>query len=520
MIICVPQDSVSIALGANEIAKIFAENGHEIVRTSSYGLHHLEVLIEVKNIGFFGPLDIQAAKDLIAKKFSFYHSKFLGKIENHKNFKEQTRLIFAHAGLCDPLDFEAFKKLGGGAALKKALEIGAQSIIDEIKLSGLRGRGGAGFPAGIKWQTVANLAGEKFVVCNADEGDSGNFADRAFMESDPFGLFEALAIAAFAVGAKKGYIYVRSEYPIAIEILQGAQKIALENGFLGDFEIEIRVGAGAYVCGEETALLESLEGKRGMVRAKPPIPALEGLFGKPTLVNNVLTFASVPWIILNGGAEYAKIGFEKSKGTMPIQLSGNIKNSGIFELPFGHSLREIIFEIGGGMRKGKFGACQIGGPLGAYFTEKQLDLPFDYEGLANAGGLLGHGSIVVFDDTIDFLQMAKSAFEFCAHESCGKCTPCRIGSTRGMETMERLITLIASEMSSANEVSERALSEPAHVAPSERRRAERENKEIQNCEALLNDLLETMKYGSLCALGGFTPYPAESALKAWRELNV
>ncbi len=483
MIIYVPQDSVSIALGANEIAKIFTENGHEIIRTSSYGLHHLEVLIEVKNIGFFGPLDIESARDLIAKKFSFYHSKFLGNIENNKSLQHQNRLVFGRAGLSDPLDFDAFIALGGGASLTKAREIGAQKVIDEIKASGLRGRGGAGFPAGIKWQTVHDAIGEKYVVCNADEGDSGNFADRAFMESDPFGLFESLAIAGFAIGAKKGYIYVRSEYPVAIGILQKALKTILENGFLGDFEIEIRVGAGAYVCGEETALLESIEGKRGMVRAKPPIPALEGLFGKPTLVNNVLTFASVPWIILNGGAEYARIGFEKSKGTMPIQLSGNIKNSGIFELTFGHTLREIIFEIGGGLRNGKFGACQIGGPLGAYFTEKQLDLPFDYEALATAGGLLGHGSLVVFDDTIDFLEMAKSAFEFCAHESCGKCTPCRIGSTRGVETMDRIIA-------------------------------------GENCNQLINDLLETMKYGSLCALGGFTPYPVESALKAWRELNV
>lgn len=500
MIIYVPQDSISIALGANKIAEKCRAAGFEVIRNSSWGLHHFEVMIEVNPSSFtgkedhaqhngwgariaFGPISAPDIDELIASGFSLNHPKCLGKTKDIGQLQNQKRFIFARAGHANPLDFDAFIASGGGAALTKVREIGAQKIIDEIKTSGLRGRGGAGFPAGIKWQTVAGAAGEKYVVCNADEGDSGNFADRAFMETDPFGLFEAMAVAGFAIGARKGFIYIRSEYPVAISILQQALKTVLENGFLGDFEIEIRVGAGAYVCGEETALLESIEGKRGMVRAKPPIPALEGLFGRPTLVNNVLTYASVPWIILNGGAEYAKVGYEKSKGTMPIQLSGNIKNSGIFELPFGHTLREIIFEIGGGLRDGEFGACQIGGPLGAYFTEKDLDLPFDYEALAKAGGLLGHGSIVVFNDTIDFLEMAKSAFEFCAHESCGKCTPCRIGSIRGVETMDRIIA-------------------------------------GENCDQLINDLLETMKYGSLCALGGFTPYPVESALRAWRELNV
>ena len=488
MRVFIPQDSISIALGADLIAKKIAQSGHEIIRNSSRGLHFLEILIEVEIDGArhgFGPISTNEIEDLIASNFAKSHPKYLGIVDELKLIKSQNRLSFAKCGINDPLDFDGYLTLGGGKALEKAKAIGAQKTIDEIKSSGLRGRGGAGFPAAIKWQTVKDAqSNQKYIICNADEGDSGNFADRAYMEGDPFGLIEAMAIAGFALGASKGYIYVRSEYPIAIKILKAAIYIAKQRVLLENFDIEVFVGAGAYVCGEETALLESIEGKRGMVRAKPPIPALEGLFGKPTLVNNVLTFAAIAPIILNDGAHYAGFGTGRSLGTIPIQLSGNIKNGGYYELPFGMTLRELIYDIGGGIKSGrKFGAVQIGGPLGAYFSAENLDLIFDYEILAQAGGILGHGSLVVFDDTIDFLKMARFAFEFCAHESCGKCTPCRIGSTRGVETMDRIIA-------------------------------------GENQYELVDDLCETMKFGSLCALGGFTPYPVQSAIKAWRGKNV
>ena len=488
MRVFVPQDSISIALGADLIANKIVQSGHEIIRNSSRGLHFLEVLIEVEIDGArhcFGPISTNEIDDLIANNFTKSHPKYLGIVDELKLIKAQNRFSFAKCGINDPLDFDGYLTLGGGKALEKAKAIGAQKTIDEIKSSGLRGRGGAGFPAAIKWQTVKDAqSNQKYIICNADEGDSGNFADRAYMEGDPFGLIEAMAIAGFALGASKGYIYVRSEYPIAIKILKAAIEIAKQRGLLENFDLEVFVGAGAYVCGEETALLESIEGKRGMVRAKPPIPALEGLFGKPTLVNNVLTFAAIAPIILNGGVHYAGFGTGRSLGTIPIQLSGNIKNGGYYELPFGMTLRELIYDIGGGIKSGReFGAVQIGGPLGAYFTAENLDLIFDYEILAQAGGILGHGSLVVFDDTIDFLKMARFAFEFCAHESCGKCTPCRIGSTRGVETMDRIIA-------------------------------------GENQYELVDDLCETMKFGSLCALGGFTPYPVQSAIRAWRGKNV
>ncbi len=488
MRVFIPQDSISIALGADLIAQKIAHVGHEIIRNSSRGLHFLEVLIEVEIDGArhgFGPISTNEIDDLIVNNFAKSHHKYMGIVDELPLLKAQNRLSFAKCGLNDPLDYDGYLALGGGKVIGKVKAIGAQKTIDEIKTSGLRGRGGAGFPASIKWQTVKDaVSNQKYIICNADEGDSGNFSDRAYMEGDPFGLIEAMAIAGFALGASKGYIYVRSEYPIAIKILKAAIEIAKQRTLLENFDLEVFVGAGAYVCGEETALLESIEGKRGMVRAKPPIPALEGLFGKPTLVNNVLTFAAIAPIILNGGGHYAGFGSGKSLGTIPIQLSGNIKNGGYYEVPFGMSLRELIYDIGGGIKSGReFGAVQIGGPLGAYFTAENLDLIFDYEILPQAGGILGHGSLVVFDDTIDFLKMARFAFEFCAHESCGKCTPCRIGSTRGVETMDRIIA-------------------------------------GENQYELVDDLCETMKFGSLCALGGFTPYPVQSAIKAWRGKNV
>jgi formate dehydrogenase iron-sulfur subunit len=404
----------------------------------------------------------------------------IGPIGKHPFLARQQRLTFARAGKTRPLSVEDYAATGGWTALTRAISLPPEQIIAEVTASGLRGRGGAGFPAGIKWQTVANAPGpRKFVVANADEGDSGTFADRMVMEGDPFALIEGMAIAAHAVGASRGYIYVRSEYPHAIAKLTSA--IELSATIIAPFEIELRIGAGSYVCGEETALLNSIEGKRGEVRAKPPLPAIEGLFGCPTVVNNVLTLAAVAHILQPGGAElYASLGVGKSRGTMPIQLAGNIKHGGLFEAPFGITLRELVYDIGGGTASDRpVKAVQVGGPLGAYIHPDQFDLPFDYEAFAVADALIGHGGIVVFDDTTDMQKMARFAFEFCAAESCGKCTPCRIGSVRGGELIDR-------------------------IGESGTREA-------------LDDLLEALQFGSLCALGGFTPYPVRSALEHWPE---
>jgi formate dehydrogenase iron-sulfur subunit len=372
---------------------------------------------------------------------------------------------------------------GGWLGLGQARAIGADATIETIMTSGLRGRGGAGFPAGIKWRTVADAPAEqKYIVCNADEGDSGTFADRMVMEGDPFMLIEGMAIAGFAVGASKAYIYIRSEYPHAIAKMEAA--IRLSAHLIAPFVVEVRVGAGAYICGEETSLLNSLEGKRGEVRAKPPLPALEGLFGKPTIVNNVLTLAAVPWILAHGGEAYAAYGMGRSKGTMPVQLAGNVKHGGLFEVAFGITLGELVNDIGGGTASGRPVRCvQVGGPLGAYIAPAQFDLPFDYEAFAAADALIGHAGITVFDDSVDMAQMARFAMEFCAIESCGKCTPCRLGSTRGVETIDQIIA----------------------------------GNNVDANLALLADLAETMKFGSLCAMGGFTPYPVMSAIKLFPE---
>jgi formate dehydrogenase iron-sulfur subunit len=375
--------------------------------------------------------------------------------------------------------------------LRRAIGMSGAEIVDELVKSGLRGRGGAGFPTGIKWRTVMLAeSAQKYIVCNADEGDSGTFADRMVMESDPFLLIEGMAIAGVAVGATRGYVYLRSEYPNAVAIMNEAVAVAQREGVLGarvlgsdfSFDMEIRVGAGAYVCGEETSLLDSLEGKRGQVRAKPPLPALEGLFGKPTVVNNVLSLAAVPDILREGAAFYQALGFGRSRGTMPVQLAGNIKHGGLFEVPFGITLGELVNDIGGGTASGRpVRAVQVGGPLGAYFPPALFDTPFDYESFAAKDGLIGHGGVVVFDDTVDMAAMARFAMEFCAIESCGKCTPCRIGSTRGVEVIDRILAGDISQL------------------------------------ALLEDLCDTMKFGSLCALGGFTPYPVMSAVRHYRE---
>jgi formate dehydrogenase iron-sulfur subunit len=473
----IADDAVALACGADDVAGAFTAKGVTVERVSSWGMHWLEPLVEIDGIGY-GPISVDQVQSILDGA-----AKSIGPIEDHPFIARQTRLTFIRAGRTRPLSLDDYVTTGGWTGLDKARAIGPASIIETIFNSGLRGRGGAGFPAGIKWRTVAEAGSDrKYVVCNADEGDSGTFADRMVMEGDPFMLIEGMAIAGLAVGASRGFIYVRSEYPHAIAKMEAAIRASAH--LILPFEIEVRVGAGAYVCGEETSLLNSLEGKRGEVRAKPPLPAHEGLFGCPTVINNVLTLAAVPWIMTNGAQAYADFGIGRSKGTMPIQIAGNVKYGGLFETAFGVTLGELVNEIGGGTASGRpVRAVQVGGPLGAYHPPEDFHLPFDYEAFAAADGLIGHGGIVVFDDTVDMARQARFAMEFCAIESCGKCTPCRLGSTRGVETIDRII---AGENVEAN-------------------------------LALIADLAETMKFGSLCALGGFTPYPVMSAISRFPE---
>ncbi|KAA0078227.1 NADH-quinone oxidoreductase subunit NuoF [Tardiphaga sp. P9-11] len=497
--IYIPRDAAAVSVGADELVTAFESVAAtrklaiEIIRPGSRGLLWLEPMIEVATPEgriAFGPVEEKdVASVLDAMVANGQHALRLGVAEELPWLKKQTRLTFVRCGVVDPRSVEDYIAHGGYKGLTRALTLDSSGIIADVTTSGLRGRGGAGFPTGIKWKTVADTkADRKFIVCNADEGDSGTFADRMIMEGDPFVVIEGMTIAGIAVGATKGYIYIRSEYPHAVEAMSAGIQAATRAGYLGDnirgsahaFDLEVRVGAGAYVCGEETSLLESLEGRRGIVRAKPPLPAHKGLFGKPTVINNVLSFAAIPFILDNGAKAYADYGMGRSRGTMPIQLAGNVKFGGLFEVAFGITLGELVDDIGGGTFTGRpVRAVQVGGPLGAYFPRELFDTPFDYEAFAKRDGLIGHGGIVVFDDTVDMSKQARFAMEFCAIESCGKCTPCRIGSTRGVETIDKI------------------------------RRGERVAENI----AVLQDLSNTMKFGSLCALGGFTPYPVMSALK-------
>ena len=501
--IYIPRDAAAVACGADDVAKAAvdaakkAKVNAEIVRNGSRGMLWLEPLLEIEDGGVryaFGPMtqaDAGTIVTALAKTPAsrIKHPLALGPTEQIPFFKKQTRLTFARCGLTDPVSLADYKAHGGYKGLERALASKSIEIVEEVTKSGLRGRGGAGFPTGIKWKTVHDtpMGQQKYIVCNADEGDSGTFADRMIMEGDPFVLIEGMTIAGIAVGATKGYIYLRSEYPHAQIALNQAIAAAKSAGLLGNsiagsahtFDIEVRMGAGAYVCGEETSLLESLEGKRGLVRAKPPLPAHKGLFGQPTVINNVLSLSAVPYILSEGAKAYYDYGMGRSRGTMPIQLAGNIKHGGLFETAFGITLGELVDDIGGGTASGRPAkAVQVGGPLGAYFPRSYFDTPFDYEAFAARDGLIGHAGVVVFDDTADMAKQARFAFHFCAAESCGKCTPCRIGSTRGRETMDKVI---AGQNREAN-------------------------------LAVVEDLCNTMKFGSLCALGGFTPYPVMSAL--------
>ena len=500
----VPRETAAVSVSADDIAIEIARHakqrgdGIQLIRNGSWGAAWLEPLIEVQvddNRIAYGNVDAADVAELFAADFltGGDHARRLGPTIEIPYLIQQDRWTFWRCGLIETLSLDDFLAHQGFKALEKAFDIGPQAVIDAVKTSGLRGRGGAGFPTGIKWQTVADAEGEqKYIAVNADEGDSGTFSDRILMEGDPFGLIESMAIAGFAVGASRGYIYLRSEYPLARSILMRAIDTARDAGWLGkdiqgsgfEFDIELHIGAGSYVCGEETAMLESLEGKPGIVRYKPPLPAIEGLFGKPTVVNNVVTIASVPNIVNLGGEKYASYGVNRSKGTLAFQLAGNIKRGGLVEKGFGLTLRELIEDWGGGTASGRpVKAVQVGGPLGAYLPTEQLDTPLDYEAFTEIGALIGHGGIVVFDDTVNMAQQARFAMHFCALESCGKCTPCRIGSIRGVEVIDRMIAGVERE---------------------------------ENYDLLI-ELCDTMEDASLCAMGGMTPFPVRSVLKYFAE---
>ncbi|MFO1351462.1 MAG: NADH-quinone oxidoreductase subunit NuoF [Gammaproteobacteria bacterium] len=500
----VPRDAAALSVGADGVATRIEREAHErsadvqLVRNGSRGLFWLEPLVEVATPAgriAYGPARAEDVSGLFAAGFvqGGMHPLCLGPTESIPYLRKQERLTFARVGVTDPVSLDDYRAHGGYRGLANALNLDGTAIVAEVTASGLRGRGGAAFPTGIKWKTVlATPAEQKYIVCNADEGDSGTFSDRMIMEGDPFVLIEGMTIAALAVGATQGYVYVRSEYPHAERTLNAAIQAAERQGYLGDdiqgsgkaFRLEVRRGAGAYICGEETAMLESLEGKRGMVRYKPPLPAVAGLFGKPTVINNVISFASVPIILDRGAKVYENYGMGRSRGTLPFQLAGNIKYGGLVEKAFGLTLRELLYDFGGGSASGRpIRAVQVGGPLGAYLPESQFDTPLDYEAFIALDAMLGHGGVVAFDDSVDMAEQARYAMEFCAIESCGKCTPCRIGAVRGREVIEKII---AGRERAAN-------------------------------AALLRDLCDTMLAGSLCALGGMTPYPVLSALNHFAE---
>ncbi len=500
----VPADTTARSVGADAVAAAIrsavAECGAsiELVRNGSRGLYWLEPLVEVDVAGerrAYGPILPADVPSLFESDFlsGGEHEKGLGVTEDIPYLADQDRLTFVRVGVIDPRSLDDYLAHGGYAGLREAVKLTGEEIVAIVTESGLRGRGGAAFPTGIKWKAVLDADGkQKYVTCNADEGDSGTFADRMIMESDPLLLIEGMTIAALAVGATQGYIYLRAEYPLAIEIMTVAIAAAEAANYLGPdvmgsgkaFELEVRVAAGAYVCGEETSMLESLEGKRGMVRYRPPLPAIEGLFGAPTVVNNVISLATVPIVLAKGAKYYQDFGTERSRGTLTVQLAGNIKQGGLVEIAFGRSLRELLEEFGGGSATGRpIRAVQAGGPLGAYVHPSRFDTPLDYEAFAEFGAMIGHGGLVVFDDSVDMGEQARFAMEFCAIESCGKCTPCRIGAVRGVEVIDKIRGDID---------------------------------RIANIE-LLKELCDTMVAGSLCALGGMAPYPVMSVLEFFPE---
>ena len=497
----IPCDAAALSMGADEVASAIQAKGGDcvtIIRNGSRGMLYLEPLVEVETASgriAYGPVSQGDVESLFAADFlsGGDHALGHGLTEKIDYFAKQERLTFARVGIIDPVDLTAYEAHGGLAGLRAALAMAPEAIVKTVLDSGLRGRGGAGFPTGIKWQTaLAQPEGQKYLCANADEGDSGTFADRMLMEGDPFSLIEGMAIGARAIGADTGYIYIRSEYPHAIKTMRRAIHIMENAGWLGadikgsgtNFNLYVRVGAGAYICGEESSMLESLEGKRGQVKVKPPIPAISGLFGKPTIVNNVLTLGSVPYILANGAKAYADFGQGRSLGTQPFQLAGDIARGGLVEKAFGVSLRDLIETFGGGTYTGgPVKAVQAGGPLGGYIAPQDFDVAMGYESLAEAGGMIGHGGLVVYNQSTDMAKMARYAMEFCELESCGKCTPCRIGAVRGKETLDKIM---AGDEVSAN-------------------------------LTVLEDLCDLMEEASLCAMGGLTPMPVRTAMKNFPE---
>lgn len=502
--IYIPKDSAARSIGADHVSAVIeAESAKRgisisIIRNGSRGALWLEPLVEVatkEGRVAYGPVTVADVESLFDSGFHLGgdHRLSLGRTDDIAWLASQDRVTFARVGIVDPHSMADYQDHGGLVGLRRALSMEQEEVVSEVTQSGLRGRGGAGFPAGIKWRTVmATASDHKYICCNADEGDSGTFADRMLMEGDPFTLLEGMTIAGLAVGANEGVIYVRSEYPAAYDSLNRAIEIAKEFGWLGSdilgsgktFDVRTRLGGGSYVCGEETAMLESIEGKRGIVRSKPPLPAIFGLFGKPTVINNVLTLATVPAILAEGAQAYVSRGVGRSVGTQVFQLAGNIARGGIVETAFGVSLDSLVNDYGAGTLSGRsVRAVQIGGPLGAYLPVSSMNVSMDYESLLAAGGMLGHGGIVVFDESVDMAEQAKFAMEFCAIESCGKCTPCRLGSTRGAETIEKIML----------------------------------GEDVSGNKKLLLDLCEVMADGSLCAMGGLTPLPVRSAMLHFEE---
>jgi len=502
-VVYVPRDAGALALGAENVAAAIAAQAQQsgaqlsLRRNGSRGLYWLEPLVEVETPQgrvAYGPVCLKDVASLFAADFlsGKPHPLCVGPVAQHPYLVRQARVTFVRVGIIEPASISDYRAHGGYQGLSRALAMKPAEIVQTVTDSGLRGRGGAAFPTGIKWKTVFDAAAaQKYITCNADEGDSGTYADRMLMEGDPLMLIEGMTIAGLAVGATQGYIYLREEYPHAHKVLNEAIAQAYRQHYLGAdvqgsgkrFDLEVRLGAGAYICGEETSMLESLEGRRGEVRVRPPLPAIKGLFGMPTVVNNVISLATVPAILKDGAAHYRDLGVGKSRGTLPLQLAGNLKRPGLVELAFGVSLRELLYEYGGGSASGRpLRAVQIGGPLGAYLPESQFDTLIDYEALSAVGALLGHGGIVAFDDSVDMAHMARYALEFCATESCGKCTPCRIGSTRGVELIDRMF-----------------------------KGGDREAQLLR-----LESLCDTMAEGSLCGLGSMTPFPVRSAVKYFR----
>ena len=496
--IYIPKETSACSVGSDLIAEkinaLTQEHKHiSIIRNGSWGAFWLEPFVEIEINGN------RVGVSYLNKDISHLTSieEFIDDFNNSKPhnileidfIKQQTRLVFSRIGLDDPLDLNQYCNSGGYKGLEKSFEIGQQKTIDEIKKSGLNGRGGAAFPTAIKMQTVLDQESKtKYVACNADEGDGGTFSDRLIMECDPYSLIEGMTIAAYSVGANHGYIYLRSEYPLAKYFLTEAIKILKSHNLLGKnilgknftFDIELRIGAGSYVCGEETAMMESIEGRRGLVRSKPPLPAIKGLFHQPTLINNVITLASMSIILLRGKEIFSQFGSGKSVGTMPYQLCGNIKQGGLIEVPFGITLNEMIYDFGAGTFNEKpVHAVQIGGPLGIYLPTHLLNTPLTIEALMDLNGSLGHGGVIVFDDSTNMALQAKFAMDFCAIESCGKCTPCRIGSVRGVELIDKIYNGTA----------------------------------VKADRILLEELCETMETTSLCAMGGMTPNPVRSIIK-------